>query len=319
MTNKTLYIIGNGFDLYHDLPTKYSDFREYLQKHNSSLEYLLETSFSVDLWSDFENHLSKLDLDAIFSDNYDILPDEDSDRDGDKYPFIDKMEQIKNDLTVGLKNALRDWILSLEYPANIDDLLLNLDKEAIFLTFNYSNTLEQFYKVKSNQIIYLHNKAEKLNLNNIRPKERYYIEDNSDIIIGHNIKKLQFKIPKVNRKGFKTAYSCEEGFEQIKLYDNFKDTEQIISEHSCFFNNLYNIEKIIIIGHSLSDVDLQYFQEISKNTINAPKYKITYFGQDKFDEIKNQSAKFLPNSTCIEYINVNLDEVEIDDIKLKIR
>lgn len=33
----TLFIIGNGFDLNEGLNTKYSDFRKYLENHNSKL------------------------------------------------------------------------------------------------------------------------------------------------------------------------------------------------------------------------------------------------------------------------------------------
>ena len=29
---KSLFILGNGFDIMHKLPTKYADFREYLKK-----------------------------------------------------------------------------------------------------------------------------------------------------------------------------------------------------------------------------------------------------------------------------------------------
>ena len=32
MQPKTLFVIGNGFDIAHGLPTKYSDFRDYLMQ-----------------------------------------------------------------------------------------------------------------------------------------------------------------------------------------------------------------------------------------------------------------------------------------------
>ena len=39
---ETLYIIGNGFDLHHDVASKYSDFKAYLAKHDQDLLYDLE-------------------------------------------------------------------------------------------------------------------------------------------------------------------------------------------------------------------------------------------------------------------------------------
>ena len=39
---KTLYIIGNGFDLHHNLPTQYSDFSKYIQEKNVELYNTIE-------------------------------------------------------------------------------------------------------------------------------------------------------------------------------------------------------------------------------------------------------------------------------------
>lgn len=312
MTSNTLYIIGNGFDLYHNLKTQYSDFKAYLQRNNSSLEYLLDMSFSKDLWSDFENHLATLDVNEIISDNDDLLPDEDSDRDGDKYIFPDKLEQIKEDLTTGLKNTLRDWILDLKYPTNVSDLLLDLDRNASFLSFNYSNTLEYLYNVRPEQIIYIHNKA-KSEKHLFKPDELDYLKDDSDIIIGHAVKNPKMSVPRYNSKGVKTYYAYEEGLDALKPYfkQSFKNSIQIISDNSCFFDNLSNIEKIIIIGHSLSDVDMQYFKTISKKAINVKEWKITYYGVDNLVNTENQTAIFINNHSNVIFIDLEDDIANI--------
>ena len=58
-----LYILGNGFDLYHNFKTSYHDFKEWL-KVNDNEKYLImekysqERLFSVPLdgnWSNIEN------------------------------------------------------------------------------------------------------------------------------------------------------------------------------------------------------------------------------------------------------------------------
>ena len=50
-----LYIIGNGFDLYHGLPTSYKDFYEFGKDLLDEIEefYKLDIS-SATPWSDFE-------------------------------------------------------------------------------------------------------------------------------------------------------------------------------------------------------------------------------------------------------------------------
>jgi len=291
MGEKTLYIIGNGFDIYHNLPTKFSDFGEYVKENHSELNYYLESCFDYEsLWNDFEKVLSELDISEVFSDNKELFPDEKSDNTGDLHILEDVATQIVETLTVGLRKSLRDYLLQIKYPNSKP--LLNLNKNAIFLTFNYTDTLERFYKIEANRIKYIHNKAkiEKY----IRPDE-YYLKDDSDIIIGHAVKNKNVTMPEQLNRGIKTAIACEEAFYVLEPYykESFKDTKQIISENQSFFNNLSNVEKVIIIGHSLSDIDMPYFQEISKKTVNVKEWKITYHGEEKLSEIKIQTLKFL--------------------------
>src|ERR1051326_1208662 len=64
--SKKLYIIGNGFDLYNKIKSKYSDFREYVRETNKELFENIEKYFNPEsLWSDFEQTLADLDTDRI--------------------------------------------------------------------------------------------------------------------------------------------------------------------------------------------------------------------------------------------------------------
>lgn len=82
----TLYIIGNGFDLMHRVPSSYYNFRDSLGKNNS-LRYSLETALTAeDIWADFENALGTLNLNLMGSrniidmwlDDFGVYGDEDS-------------------------------------------------------------------------------------------------------------------------------------------------------------------------------------------------------------------------------------------------
>lgn len=44
---KNLYIIGNGFDLYHGLDTKYQTFAKYLAENDSEVYDLLLTYYGL--------------------------------------------------------------------------------------------------------------------------------------------------------------------------------------------------------------------------------------------------------------------------------
>jgi hypothetical protein len=302
MGNETLYIVGNGFDLHHGLKTSFSDFGKYVKYNQSELSYYLETYFHYeDLWSDFENVLSTFDISEFFNDNEDLYPDEENDRTGDIHVLEAVAEHAIETLIIGLRNSLRDYLLQIQHTSKS---VLNLDKNATFLTFNYTNTLERIYKIEPKRITYLHNKANS-EKRSLRPDENGYLADDSDIIIGHAVKDTVIPMPRSDREGIKSAIAYEEAFDTLQLYykESFKNTKQIISKNSLFFENISHIEKIIIIGHSLSDIDMPYFQEISKRAINVKEWIITHHGKDELSKINEQAFKFLPKDSNVRFLD----------------
>src|SRR5436190_20530566 len=94
----TLYIIGNGFDLYHGLDTWYSSFGLYLRDNREEIyEYFIKyfglpeldendaESLKDPLWSHFEESLAMLNMDDVMSDHeeYTANPASDDFSDGD--------------------------------------------------------------------------------------------------------------------------------------------------------------------------------------------------------------------------------------------
>ncbi len=60
-SNTTLYIIGNGFDMMHGVPSSYYNFRDTIGKNNM-LRITLESYIRKDdVWGDFEDSLAYLD------------------------------------------------------------------------------------------------------------------------------------------------------------------------------------------------------------------------------------------------------------------
>ena len=245
-TNKTLYIIGNGFDLHHGLDTKYQSFGLFLKEkysllYDNLIEYYgLPTLDSDDddtyydsQWADFENALANLDFEYILDENTDFLPDIASDdfRDRDLHTYQQVMEQIVDDLTEKLYKVFKEFILNVKLPADISDKKLNVKTDAIFLNFNYTNTLEKYYEIKGSQILYIHNRA------------------NSDelLILGHGTDPNEFK-PKApippeglskeelyeweQRIGEDYDYSYDSGKDELLTYfeRSHKSTKEIKSE-----------------------------------------------------------------------------------------
>jgi len=322
-TNK-LYIIGNGFDLHHGINTSYKSFADYLKEKNSDLYSTLESYFMYpagdnDLWCHFEENLANLDLDGIIEDNRNYLPNIASDefRDRDLHAFPDIMENYFRQLTSGLINVFTNFIQSVYVPDSATEKMLNLDKNSLFLTFNYTYTLEDMYAIAPDKILHIHNGAE----------SRYV-----DIILGHGVNPKEFEEPAPNppenlsveelQDWYEQAngnwdYSFDTGKENIQNYfaSSFKDTESIINENSTFFDKLFEIDEIIVLGHSLSDIDIPYFKYIYNKIGNSAKWKVSYYlgSEKKFHRTQLEDLGIIEDN--IEQFE--LYTIQIDNKQLK--
>ncbi|WP_234697614.1 AbiH family protein, partial [Pseudomonas syringae] len=68
MLTKTLYIIGNGFDLNHGLPTGYGHFKAHVRDHDREVyDWVEEYLPAGESWADLEMAFAELDTDHIVS------------------------------------------------------------------------------------------------------------------------------------------------------------------------------------------------------------------------------------------------------------
>lgn len=292
-----LYIIGNGFDVHHGLDTKYTSFGLYLKQHyNEVYELLLEhygfcdldpdndDAMSDPLWSTFETSLSYLDTEAVLEAHKDSLPMYNSDefKDRDRYTFQIDMEIILEKLTVKLYRAFKEFILSVQFPAFDQNNFVNIDINAKYINFNYTDTLAKYYHIPDKNVLFIHEKAE---------------HDGSDLVLGHGIDPENFKdkpvLPPKNISDEEYEewrqymsdqydYSYELGKDMINRYftETFKGTDKIIERNAIFLNNLGDIDEVYVLGHSLAEVDLPYFKVLVKSIKPDIKWTATYYASD---------------------------------------
>lgn len=254
MKNNKLYIIGNGFDLQHGMKSRYWDFREYLEEIDRDLVEKLEEYFGSDaLWSDFEETLAYLDTEQIVDECMDYLQSYGAEDWSDAYHHDYQYEvQRRIDLiTKTLKERFTEWILQLRLPGTSKQNMVHIDSKAIFINFNYTDTLERLYRVSTDKILYIHDKA---------------MDTNSTLVLGHgrNPKNVETLEELYNDKD--TDVRVAEGNRILDDYfiDTYKSAETIIEEIKTFFDGLVSIEAIYVLGHSLSTVDKPYFEEIAR-------------------------------------------------------
>lgn len=286
-----LYIIGNGFDIHHGIKSKYSDFKDYVEKNDNVLCESLEKYFNKDeLWSDFEETLAYIDTDTIVDDasNYLVSYASDEWRESANHDYQYAIDSAIEIVTVKLKNHFTNWILQLQIP-NTKKVILY--KKSKYLTFNYTKTLEQTYSIDSNNILYIHNKA---------------IDSDSLLILGHSRKpKHEESFSKSDDED--TDVRVAEGNAILDRYFNntYKNTETIIQENIGFFSQLNTINDIYVLGHSISQCDIRYFEEIKQKVSNDANWTVSYQDKHNKNVIRDKIIGLGVNESKIKMIRIN--------------
>ena len=273
-----LIILGNGFDLAHELPTKYSDFRDFTWINNREFyEQLTKYIFEDDLWNDFENALGSFDdgeikemSEAVYL-NY-----------GNKYYNYEGVITDELEFSTQISEYLSEWIKSIDTKTKPVVSRKIINNENIFINFNYTDTLETTYGILNNNILYIHGKA----LNNDR------------LIIGHhNVfayagkQPLMLTYQEMDEWIEYQINSKREELEKENLIQNyfvntFKDTDEIIATNKKFFGKINTVKKIYILGHSLTDIDFSYFKKVRESVLEDCIWNISYHSEKDEDNAK---------------------------------
>ena len=257
----TLIIIGNGFDISHGIKTRYSDFRNWLlSQKNNNLVALMDTFFSNerDVWGNLEAALGEYDEGGVLS--Y-CRPDEEFDFDH-SLSSAARVEDSPNDIFLPVledfKDRFKEWVDSIDLIGVQKEKSLPAD--ALYLTFNYTDTLETIYGIPPQNIAHIHGSRQL--------KDEY--------IIGHN----NTRNPSDAWDDESLDFECQAKENIIswmnELVKNYRDN---IRKHQDFFNRLIDVKQIITYGHSMSEIDWPYFEEIINKTGRDIPWRISCFSE----------------------------------------
>ena len=298
-----LNINGNGFDLYHGLPSSYYYFGCYLIKEQPDLYetignmyglifrkiYRTYPDFEYDLvvedifWREFEKHLGDVDEKFIL----DTYPD-DLYLENDDPIDIDMEDDI---VAERLKTAFIQWVnATLDRVENYTLIRKNMRKNSsrlyfakddYFLNFNYTHTLQEVYKILDENICYVHGEC---------------FDGVDNLIVGHGndnrIIELKKKIAMCKEDYDYTQSSKNEENEYKCLLRYIqrlrKDVEVCMGECKYFYSRIRkNIDVVKVYGMSMGDVDIPYLKQI-KNSCPDARWSFSYFSDG--DKMRNKEV-----------------------------
>ncbi|URZ16265.1 hypothetical protein CLFE_023120 [Clostridium felsineum DSM 794] len=161
-------------------------------------------------------------------------------------------------------------------------------KNDIYLSFNYTHTLEEIYRINQDQILHIHGEALE------------YTENT--LVIGHGngirIQEIKKDLEEYEKDYFDQA-SCNRENELKCILHNLrelrKDVNLYINNCDTFLDKKIKhkcIDTIKIYGLSMGEVDLPYLINIRNKFLNA-KWSFSYYSQNDFYNVKEIAKKYL--------------------------
>lgn len=343
-----LFIIGNGFDIAHDLKTNYLYFKKFvyqqaygkddliesLQNMDSIKEYLKEKDdriFKNELrseemeeilngfdsqeklkllyqillhitsterfWGDFEEKLVCFPF-MNASTPYHVTNASKDDAESRKERAKKVADKLSQYVHHQLNKLFKQWIketyeqwesqLSMRkftshFPIAKETILTNRD--ASFLNFNYTRTLEDFYGIPSSNIIHIHGDLDDGVLIFGHGEDSIVIPEGADIL-----SQAMYRLSAANRKPV---------HKRIKKYDYF-------------FKSLSSIKEIYFIGFGIQDengVDAPYFKEIFKQAPDVSIYVDQFDKKNEYTIKKTLKAWGARKAYQLQFIDTNKDEI----------
>lgn len=194
-----LYIVGNGFDLHHGLPTSYGHYKTFLKSNYADTaldfeEFVGLQNNKLNAWNDIEASL-KINYRQLLH-KYADLPFVEEEIDQKSYwnsqnvsfthminenELQGRIQRLTDFITDFTGRYLYEWLMSIEVKKAVPDLPLHPDD--LYVTFNYLDTLEAIYNISDKNVFHIHGSIKKLY--DLKKKaaayKKEFIEENSQM------------------------------------------------------------------------------------------------------------------------------------------
>lgn len=317
---KILAIIGNGFDLGHDLPTRFDDFIH--SNYN-----IFKTKYGVfsdgdNCWNEIEDKYAELLCEIIGErEDFDVIEEVDniiqdygfteygevnyfcytSDAFNDENKkiafYIDLLNQFENDFQKYLCSFRTDDCVPYSM---IKDILLSSNK---IINFNYTKTLEEVYGIED--IVHIHGSIDDtiaIGCGSLEEAKTTAIDDRYPTIEmfskdKHGLQEIMVYYEYDDDGNRFENHFIKSFFDEVsaKVSENEEETYKLIDAKSKSTLELRkkviqdlrkeHYDLVYIIGHSLGDADKEVFDSINKDA------KFIYFYHGNIESNRNFDIK----------------------------
>ena len=171
-----------------------------------------------------------------------------------------------------VKRTFNAWIASLDKAEDSKRIHL-IRKDSLFITFNYTRTLEELYQIPDNQVLHIHGMVGDDELILGHGKNYAELKEDYEMTLSQppaDLDEEELEDWYSSHYDFVTQQTQEVAISQIASLQ--KDVQQIISDNRSIWDSLAEVEIIHVFGFSFSYIDMPYLSTII-NHINTDKVK----------------------------------------------
>lgn len=270
------------------MKTRYVDYRNYLiNSGNKTIVDCFELSLEGDtneelvdwLWSRLETNIALLPYELA----YPYLKSYNDENWSDSYhhDFQYEIEKMAG-YWPSLKDNLTPWIETIKYTKADEKLKKIINSTANYISFNYTNTMENLYHIDKNDICYIHGDASK----------------EKELILGHR------------NDSYYPEWDDSNTDEDVRLLnagvfmEGFREETYKPIEHICATNEKYNrfisdyrYLNIYMMGLSYNDIDKAYIERVCKK--QKSKWYFVCYSDDDYSCVREYAKDIGASDYCV--------------------
>lgn len=272
---KYLYVIGNGFDVFSGLRTRYVDFKFWLEHNYPFIYENLSAAYEMDgeWWNDFEQQIGNLDVKKFVS-KFDPCKNSTE----SIYEQVKKRKELEKENNMppsfyydspcarklsGLLDVLQycfeKWIDGIVWNI-MDPIYTHIEREnSFFINFNYTDTLRMLYGIPDERVLHIHGCATK----------------HEHLVFGHN---------NTFFANMSDGQDVENVCDVINRYH--KNPYEHIFKYDKLPLVIKYIERVFVYGLSFSPVDMDYMNWMASNTPKSSQWEISWYTEDDKKRIR---------------------------------
>ena len=254
------------------MKTRYGDFRRWLVE-NERIDVIEELQSAYParmgedflLWSDFEMALRQYDIDKVINWRWEDLFLTQFSIGGQRYDSPNFF--LETQLNHIINSTFSVWARHIQLA---DKAVCQLPVDALYVTFNYTDTLETLYHIPAGQVLHIHGRA----------------SVNEDLIVGHN---RQINPSDYWDEGIDMREKNERMQRLCDMNDLCKPFDRIIESNEPFFHRMTDVKDIYVKGHSCGEIDYPYFKKIRTSVSKDAQWHFCPYTHE--DELRIKKLK----------------------------